>query len=114
MQIKFYIAIFFVAVFFGKLITDSKLLGVIFDSDKIAFVNPFCEKYELSKEDALSFAETSKSNKITVNVICASAFQFEIDNYLLYVSRPNYQKQSFRTQSIVSNYRDKFYQPPKV
>ena len=116
MQIKSYIAIFFVAVFFGKFITiDSKLLGVIFDSEEIAFVNSFCKKNNLNKhQDRQSFDEASLFNNITVKVICASPFQLKIDNYPIAIASPNYQKHNYQTQSIISTYRDKFYPPPKV
>jgi hypothetical protein len=116
MQIKSYIAIFFVTVFLGKFITiDSKLLGVIFDSDEITLVNPFCEKHKLSKhQEGQSLDEASLVNNIRVNVICISPFQFKIDNYRIAITAPNYQKHNYQTQSIISAYRDKFYPPPKA
>ena len=116
MQIKSYIAIFFVVVFLGKFITmDSKLLGVIFNSDEITFVNPFCEKNKLNKhQEGQSFDKASLANNNTVNVICASPFQFEIYNYPIAFAEPNYQEHNYQTQWIISTYRDKFYPPPKV
>jgi len=116
MQIKSYIAIFFVAVFLGKFITiDSKLLGVIFDSDEITFVNPLCKKHQLNTfKEGQNFDEASLVNNITVNVICASPFQFEMDNYPIAIAEPNYQEHNYQTQSIINNYRDKFYPPPKA
>ena len=116
MQIKSYIAIFFVAVFLGKFITvDSKLLGVIFNSGEITFVNPLCKKQELNThKEGQSFDQASLVNNFRVNVICASAFQFEIDHYPIAIAEPNYQKHNYQTQSIISTYRDKFYPPPKV
>lgn len=116
MQIKSYIVIFFVAVFLGKFITiDSKLLGVIFNSEEITLVNPFCEKNKLNKhQEGKSLDAASLVNNSTVNVICASPFQFEIDSYPIAIAEPNYQKYNYQTQSIISTYRDKFYPPPKV
>jgi len=116
MQIKSYIAIFFVAVFLGKFITlDSKLLGVIFNSDEIFFVNPLCNKHKLNTDkEGQSFDQAFLVNNIRINVICASHFQFEIDNYPIAIAEPNYQKHNYQTQSIINTYRDKFYPPPKV
>lgn len=116
MQIKSYIAIFFIAVFFGKFIAlDSKLLGVIFDADEITFVNPFCEKNKLNKlQEGQSLDEASLVSNISVNVICASPFQFEFDNYPIAFAKPNYQEHNYQTQSIINTYRDKFYPPPKA
>lgn len=116
MQIKSYIAIFFVTVFLGKFaIIDSKLLGVIFDSKEITFVNPLCKKQQLNThKEGQSLDEASLVNNITVNVICTSPFQFEIDNYPIAIAEPNYQKHNYQTQSIISTYPDKFYPPPKV
>jgi hypothetical protein len=115
MQIKSYIAIFFVVVFLGKFITiDSKFLGVIFDSDEITFVNPFCKKQQLNThKEGQSFNEATLNN-ISFNVICASPFQFKIDNYPIGITASNYQKHNYQTQSIMSAYRDKFYPPPKA
>jgi len=116
MQLKSYIAIFFVTVFLGKFITiDSKLLGVILDSEEITLVNPFCEKHQLNThKEGQSLDKASLVNNITINVICTSPFQFEIDNYPIAIVEPNYQKHNYQTQSIMSAYRDKFYPPPKV
>jgi hypothetical protein len=116
MQIKSYIAIFFVAVFLGKFITmDSKLLGVIFDSNEITFVNPLCKKQLLNtNEEGQSLNQASLVNNINVNVICTSPFQFKIDNYPIAIAEHNYQEHNYQTQSIINTYRDKFYPPPKV
>jgi hypothetical protein len=116
MQIKSYIAIFFVAVFFGKFITiDSKLLGVIFDSAEITFVNPLCKKHQLNThKEGQNFNEASLVNNITVNIICASPFQIKIDNYPIAIAAPNYQEHNYQTQSIISAYQDKLYPPPKA
>jgi len=94
---------------------DSKLLGVIIDSDEITFVNPLCKKQQLNiNKEGKSFDEASLVNNINVNVICASHFQFEIDNYPIAIAEPNYQKYNYQTQSIINTYRDKFYPPPKA
>jgi hypothetical protein len=116
MQIKSYIAIFFVAVFLGKFITmDSKLLGVIVDSEEITIVNPFCKKLQPNiPNEEQSFDEASLFNNITVHVICASPFQFETFNDQISFTETNYQKHNDQTQSIISTFRDKFYPPPKV
>ena len=116
MQIKSYIAIFFVAVFLGKFITmDSKLLGIIVDSEEITIVNPFCKKLQpKTTKEIQSFDEASLFSNSIVHVICASPFQFEVYNDPIAFVAPNYQIHSYQTQSIISNYRDKFYPPPKV
>lgn len=116
MQIKSYIAIFFVAVFLGKFITtDSKLLGVIVDSEEITLVNPLCKKLQPNThKEGQSFDEASLFNNIIVNVICASPFQFEIYNEPIAFAEANYQEHNYHTQSIISTYRDKFYPPPKA
>lgn len=116
MQIKSYIAIFFVAVFLGKFITmDSKLLGFIVDSEEITFVNPACKKLQPNTpKEIQSFDEASLFNSSIVHVICASPFQFEIYSEPIAFAEANYQKHRYQTQSIISNYRDKFYPPPKV
>jgi hypothetical protein len=94
---------------------DSKLLGVVFNSDEITLVNPFCEKQQLKKhQEGQNLDEASLVNNRTVNVICASPFQFEIDNYPTTFIDPNYQGHNYQTQSIISTYRDKFYPPPKA
>ncbi|MHB1146942.1 MAG: hypothetical protein ACYC01_05030 [Lutibacter sp.] len=116
MQIKPFIAIIFVMIFFGKLVTiDSKLLGVIFDSEEIILVNPFCEK-KISKipQSKPSFDQVSSANNISVHVICASPFQFEVNNSLMAYAKPNYHEYNYQTQLIISAYRDKFYPPPKA
>lgn len=116
MQIKSYIAIFFVAVFLGKFITiDSKFLGVFVDSEEITIVNPFCKKLQPNTlKEIQNFEEASLFNNIAVHVICASPFQFEIYNESIAFAAPNYQKPNYQNQSIISNYLDKFYLPPKV
>jgi len=94
---------------------DSKLLSVIFDSDEITFVNPFCEKNKLNKhQERQSFEDASLFSNISINVICASPFQFDIENYPIAFAEPNYQEHNYQTQSIINTYRDKFYPPPKA
>ncbi len=116
MQIKSYIAIFFVAVFLGKFITmDSKLLGVIVDSEEITIVNPFCKKLQPNTpKEIQSFNEASLFSNIIVHVICASPFQFETFNDQIAFTETNYQKHNDQTQPIISTFQDKFYPPPKV
>ena len=93
---------------------DSKLLGFIVDSVEITLVNPFCEKLQTNTpKEEQSFDVASLFNNITVNVICASPFQFEIYNEPIAFAAPIYQKHSYQSQSIISTYGDKFYQPPK-
>ncbi|PKP13806.1 MAG: hypothetical protein CVU08_03505 [Bacteroidetes bacterium HGW-Bacteroidetes-3] len=116
MQVKSFIAIIFVMIFSGKLVTiDSKLLGVIFNSEEIILVNPFCEK-NISKisQDKLRFNQASSINNISVHVICASPFQFEVHKSLISQTKPYYHEYNYQTQSIISAYRDKFYPPPKA
>lgn len=116
MQIKSYIAIFFVAVFLGKFITmDSKLFGVFVDAEEITIVNPFCKKLQPNTPgEEQRYDEASLFSNIAINVICASPFQFEIYNDPIAFAAPNYQKHSYQTQSLIGNYRDKFYLPPKA
>ncbi|MFO7719992.1 MAG: hypothetical protein R6W85_06095 [Gillisia sp.] len=116
MQIKTYIAIFFVAIFLGKFIAmDSKILGVIFDSDEIAFFNPYCEQNILNNhQEGQSIDEGSLVNNYSFNVICASPFQFEIETYPIAFAENNYQEHNYQTQSIIITYQDKFYPPPKA
>jgi hypothetical protein len=116
MQIKAYIAIFFVCVFLGKFITtDSKLLGFIVDSEEVTLVNPFCKKLQTNTPKELqNFDEASFFSNITVHVICASPFQFETFNEKIAFTAPNYQKHNSQTQPIISTFQDKFYPPPKV
>lgn len=116
MQIKSFIAIFFIAVFFGKFIAvDSNLLEVIIDSEEITFVNPYCEEnISGQQQEGQSLDEASLVNNNTVNVICASLFQFEIENYSMVFAENNYQEHNFQTQSIIITYQDKFYPPPKA
>lgn len=116
MQIKSYIAIFFVVVFLGKFITmDSKILGIFVDSEEITLVNPFCKKLQPdTPKEKHSFYEASLFTNITVDVICASPFQFEIYNHPIAFAETNYQKHNYQTQSIISTYQDKFYPPPKA
>lgn len=116
MRTESYIAIFFVLILSGKLITiDSKLLGVIFNSEEIILVNPFCEKnIPKTPQDKLSFDQASSANNISVHVICASPFQFDVNNSLMAYTKPNYHEFNYQTQSIISAYRDKFYPPPKA
>ncbi|NEW79715.1 MAG: hypothetical protein GZ086_09915 [Gelidibacter sp.] len=93
---------------------DSKILGVIVDSEEITLVNPFCKKLQPNTHKEIqSFDEASLFNNITVYVICASPFQFETFNYQIVFTEPNYQKHNDQTQSIISTCQDKFYPPPK-
>ncbi|MHB1107480.1 MAG: hypothetical protein ACYCZ2_14085 [Lutibacter sp.] len=94
---------------------DSKLLGIIVNSEEITLVNPFCKKLQPNTHKEIqSFDKASLFNNITVNVICASPFQFEIYNYPIAFAEANYQEHNYHTQSIISTYRDKFYPPPKA
>ena len=117
MNLKTYIAIFFAIVFFGKfLMTDSKILVVIFDNDEIAFVNPFCKKQNAKIQGSAheSFSEDSNRLNITIDSFCNAPFKFEVFNWEYRVIPEESQPYAYLTPTLPESTQDRFYPPPKV
>ena len=94
---------------------DSKLFGVFVDAEEITIVNPFCKKLQPNTPgEEQRYDEASLFSNISVNVICASPFQFETFSEPIAFTETNYQKHNAQTQPIISTFKDKFYPPPKV
>lgn len=118
MELKPYIAIFFTVIFFGKfLLLDAKFMENIFDSNEVAYVNPFCEKNKTeTKATGLSqdlFPE-SKTPGIAIDSICNAPFHFEIITWNHIKVQAMYQDYSYTSPGIPQIFQDSFYPPPKV
>lgn len=78
MKAKTYISIFFALIFFGKLLSvDSALPQLLFDAEKIAFVNPFCKKKNSHSSETEKFSEASAMLVLHVNGFCNSTFDID-------------------------------------
>lgn len=118
MELKPYIAILFTVIFFGKfLLLDAKFLERIFDSNEIAYVNPFCEKNKTEAKEAgtnQDLLPKSKTQSVAIDSFCNAPFNFEIITWEHMLEQPAYQSYSYITPDAPQIFRDSFYPPPKV
>ena len=118
MNLKSYIAIFFMAVFFGKsVMIDSKFLVSILDSKEIVYINPFCENKKadvLATGSTQDFSATSNVLIIPIDSYCNAPFQFQLFNWSHLEVKTNYQRYNYTSPEFFESFSDKFYPPPKV
>lgn len=118
MNLKSYIAIFFMVVFFGKsLMMDTNFLASILDTKEIVYINPFCEnkKAELFENGSTrDFSPVSNVLIIPIDSYCNAPFQFHLSGWTLIEVKTNYQRYNYTSPEFFETFSDKFYPPPQV
>lgn len=113
-QLKNYIALFFVVIFIGKLATiDSNFFELLMNSSEVTVVNKMCPKKQLLKNSSDKISISSKGEGIEMNFLCHSLFDHEIMGWESITAQNNFQTYSYRSPRIFSPPGDKFYPPPK-
>ena len=113
---KNYIALILAAIIFTKFVAvDSKLLGTIFNSDEIAFVNQSCkfDHYE-SLPVQESYSENSYVLTISYHSFCNSLFNFEILEWTDDVAELNFINYGSPIIALTTSYNSKISPPPQV
>ncbi|HSI68871.1 MAG TPA: hypothetical protein VK941_01455 [Gillisia sp.] len=116
MNYKNYIAFLLVAIIFIKFVAvDSKLLGTIFNSDEIAFVNKSC-KFDYYKILPVqeSYSESSFALTISYHSFCNSSFNFEIAEWTDEVAELNFINYGSPIIALRTSYNSKISPPPQV
>lgn len=113
---KNYIALLLTALIFTKFVAvDSKLLGTIFDSDKIAFVNESCE---LIKYQAPPVQESYSQDSFVLNIgyhsFCNSLFNFEIAQWSEEVAEFSFKNYGSPNIALTKSYNSKVSPPPQI
>lgn len=113
---KNYIALILAAIIFTKFVAvDSKLLGTIFNSDEIAFVNQSCKfnHYQTSPVQE-SYSEDSFVLNISYHSFCNSLFNFEIAEWTDEVAELSFKNYGAPFVALTTPYNSKISPPPKV
>ena len=113
---KNYIALILAAIIFTKFVAvDSKLLGSIFNSDEIAFVNQSCEfnQYQTPPVQE-SFSEESFVLNINYHSFCNSVFNFEIAEWTDEVVEVSFKNYGSPIIALPTSYNSKISPPPQV
>ncbi|MCG9970791.1 hypothetical protein [Christiangramia crocea] len=118
MDLKPYIALYFIFVFFGKFVVmDSKILLAVMDGDEIAYNNPFCEKHK-RKVPAVAFMDTMESDSegfdLTIESLCNNPLTFELFNWNYKNIKVKSREYAYYTPSLQESVPDRFYPPPKM
>lgn len=113
---KNYIGLILAAIILTKFVAvDSKLLGTIFNSDEIAFVNQSCEFNQFQTSPVQeSYSEDSFVLNISYHSFCNSLFNFEIAEWTDEVAELSFQKYGFPIIALTKSYNSKISRPPQV
>lgn len=118
MNIKSYLAIFFLVVFFGKsLMMDTNLLASILDTKEIVYINPFCENKKadvFENGSAQDLIPASNVLIIPIDSFCNAPFQCQLSVWTIPGVKTNYQSYNYTSQEFFDTFSDKFYPPPQV
>lgn len=114
MQWKNYIALLFVVIFLGKMLTmDTKFFGAFLDSSGVTLVNKMCSKPQLSPA-AEDISTVTLNQGLEMDFLCHTVFDHQIAEWTVSLTKDNFRKYTYQTPGIFSPPRDKFYPPPKV
>ena len=116
LNFKNYIALFLAAIILTKFVAvDSKLLGPIFNSDEIAFVNQSCEinQYQAPPVQE-SYGEESFVLNISFDSICNSLFNFKLEEWTDEVAEPSFINYGSPIIALTTSYNSKISPPPQV
>ncbi|HET8886082.1 MAG TPA: hypothetical protein VFM70_06995 [Salinimicrobium sp.] len=116
MKAKTYIPIFFVLIFFGKLLSvEAALPQLLFDAETIAFVNPFCKKKSSKKSSETEmFSEASATLVVHVNSFCNSVFKVDFFEWKNAPVHHYSEEIAYQFPTEISAFSSKFYPPPKL
>ncbi|MBK5193653.1 MAG: hypothetical protein JJE07_10665 [Flavobacteriaceae bacterium] len=116
LKYKNYIAILLAAIIFTKfVVVDSKLLGKIFNSDEIAFVNQSCKfnNYQFSPVQE-SYSEDSFVLNISYHSFCNSLFNFEIADWTYEIEELSFKGYGSPVIALTTSYNSNISPPPQV
>lgn len=113
-----YIAILFAMIFFGKILAvDSTILLAIFDTNEIAYANPYCKK-QLENIDGShsnkALAEDSKRVILTLDSFCNTPFGFESFLWEYNIIIEESQTHVYRTPAMPDFFQNKIFLPPQI
>lgn len=115
MQLKNYIALLFVVIFLGKLVTmDAKFFGAFLDSSGVTLVNKMCSKKPLLSNAAEDISTATIDQGLEMDFLCHSVFDHQLADWGVALTEDNFRKYNYQTPGIFSTPREKFYPPPKV
>lgn len=115
MQLKKHIAILFVLVFFGKLLTvDTNLLMIMENSEDVTFLKPFCKNSKAGGEDTAEFTETAIASSMTMELMCQVPFDLKITEWPAPVADMNFRQYGYKNPGQLTVPQEKFYPPPKA
>ncbi|HET8752781.1 MAG TPA: hypothetical protein VFM59_00350 [Salinimicrobium sp.] len=94
---------------------DSKILGQVFNSDKITFVKKTCKFNDFQKpNDQDTFGESSLGLTISYHAFCNSLFNFEFLEWTNQVEERNFQEYGSPRTTLSTIYKHKVSPPPRA
>ena len=114
MQFKNYIAILFVVIFLGKLVTmDANFFGVFLDSSGVTLVNRMCSKKPLLTVASDDISTAKVNQGLEMDFLCHTIFDHQLGEWVVALTEDNFRKHNYQTPGLFSTPREKFYPPPK-
>ena len=115
MQLKNYIALLFVIIFLGKIVTvDAKFLDAFLDSSGVTLVNKRCSKKSLLSNATQDISTATVDQRLEMDFLCHTVFDHQLTDWDVALTLNNFRKYNYQTPGIFSTPREKFYPPPKV
>ncbi|MFD2519187.1 hypothetical protein ACFSTG_14860 [Salinimicrobium flavum] len=116
MELKNYIALMFVILFAGKVVTvDARIFMILMDSVGVSLVNDRCEKPLFSDQsDATDIAEAVMIPSLEMDFLCHTLFDLRIMEWPSGIAYMNFRQYTYQDPGIISSHHEKFYPPPKA
>lgn len=115
MKLKNHIALLFVIIFLGKLVTmDAKFLGVFLDSNGVTLVNKMCKKKSHLSNASEDVSTATLDQSLEMDFLCHTVFDHKIAQWGMVLSEVNFRQYQYTTPGLFSTPREKFYPPPKA
>ena len=115
MKLKNYIALLFVIIFLGKLVTmDAKFLGAFLDSNGVTLVNKMCSKKPQLSNTSEDISTATLDQGLEMDFLCHTVFDHKIADWGMAISEDNFRQYKYMTPGLFSTPREKFYPPPKA
>lgn len=115
MDFKNFLAVFFIIVFLGKLVTiDGKFVNILFNASGVTLVNKLCPKKQLQTDPTENYNSQDFTADFEIDYLCHAAFDIEMDDSPEALAENNFESYSYRQPANFSIPWYKFYPPPKA
>lgn len=114
MQLKNHIAILFVVIFLGKMLTMDSQFGIFLEDSGVTVVNKTCYKKSDLQNASEELTTANVGHVLQVDFLCHTFFDHSIAEWTPALIENNFRNYKYQTPEIIPTHLEKLYPPPKV